>query len=86
MNLRSELGRVKGLGAAGGGVHHWRLQRMTAIAQEKNTLEARLSQALPPAEIAQAGRQLKALSDEMSVLEERWMELSEQLQTLQAEA
>ena len=61
-------------------------QRMTAIAQEKNTLEARLSQALPPAEIAQAGRQLKALSDEMSVLEERWMELSEQLQTLQAEA
>ena len=32
MNLRSELGRVKGLGAAGGGVHHWRLQRMTAIA------------------------------------------------------
>ena len=32
MSLRSELGRVKGLGAAGGGVHHWRLQRMTAIA------------------------------------------------------
>ena len=25
--------RVKGLGAAGGGVHHWRLQRMTAIAR-----------------------------------------------------
>ena len=61
-------------------------QRMAAIAQEKNKLEARLNQALPPAEIAQAGRQLKALSDEMSVLEERWMELSEQLQTLQAEA
>ena len=32
MSLRSELGRVKGLGAAGGGVHHWRLQRVTAVA------------------------------------------------------
>lgn len=32
MSLRSDLGRVKGLGSAKEGVHHWRLQRMTAIA------------------------------------------------------
>ncbi|MGD9601100.1 MAG: succinate dehydrogenase, hydrophobic membrane anchor protein [Gammaproteobacteria bacterium] len=32
MSLRSDLGRVKGLGSAKEGVGHWRLQRLTAIA------------------------------------------------------
>lgn len=32
MSLRSDLGRVKGLGSAKEGVQHWRLQRLTAIA------------------------------------------------------
>ncbi|MSQ69189.1 MAG: succinate dehydrogenase, hydrophobic membrane anchor protein [Gammaproteobacteria bacterium] len=32
MSLRSDLGRVKGLGSAKAGVHHWRLQRLTALA------------------------------------------------------
>ena len=32
MSLRSPLGRVRGLGAAGSGVHHWWVQRMTAVA------------------------------------------------------
>jgi succinate dehydrogenase / fumarate reductase, membrane anchor subunit len=31
MSLRSDLGRVKGLGSAKEGVGHWRLQRLTAI-------------------------------------------------------
>jgi succinate dehydrogenase / fumarate reductase membrane anchor subunit len=31
-SLRSELGRVRGLGAAKEGVHHWWAQRVTAIA------------------------------------------------------
>ncbi len=61
-------------------------QRMAAIAQEKSALEARLSQPLPPAEIAEAGRRLKGLDDEMAQLEERWLGLSEQLQALQTEA
>ncbi len=60
-------------------------QRMAAITQEKSALEAQLSTPLPPAEIAEAGRRLKALDDEMAALEERWMALSEQLQALQAE-
>ena len=59
-------------------------QRMTAIEKEKSTLEAQLSSPLPPAEIAEAGRRLKTLSDEMAALEERWIAVSEQLQ--QAEA
>ncbi|MEZ5833341.1 MAG: succinate dehydrogenase, hydrophobic membrane anchor protein [Dongiaceae bacterium] len=31
-NLRSDLGRVRGLGSAKEGVHHWWAQRVTAIA------------------------------------------------------
>jgi succinate dehydrogenase / fumarate reductase membrane anchor subunit len=31
-SLRSELGRVRGLGSAKEGVHHWWAQRVTAIA------------------------------------------------------
>ena len=31
-SFRSPLGKVRGLGAAKDGVHHWWLQRLTAIA------------------------------------------------------
>jgi ATP-binding cassette subfamily F protein 3 len=57
-------------------------QRMTAIEQEKAVLEQQLSTSLPPAEIAEAGRRLKVLNDEMAALEERWLELTEQLQAM----
>jgi len=58
-------------------------QRMAAIEQERNALETQLSTPLPPAEIAETGRRLKALTDEMAALEERWLQLSEQLQQMQ---
>ena len=32
MNYRSPLSRAKGLGSSGDGVHHWRVQRISAIA------------------------------------------------------
>ncbi|MEA5446164.1 succinate dehydrogenase, hydrophobic membrane anchor protein [Gammaproteobacteria bacterium AB-CW1] len=32
MSLRTPLKRAKGLGAAGDGVHHWLIQRLTAVA------------------------------------------------------
>jgi len=32
MSLQTPLGRVRGLGAAGNGVHHWWVQRLTAVA------------------------------------------------------
>jgi succinate dehydrogenase / fumarate reductase, membrane anchor subunit len=32
MSLQSPLGKVRGLGAAGNGVHHWWVQRLTALA------------------------------------------------------
>jgi succinate dehydrogenase / fumarate reductase, membrane anchor subunit len=31
-SLRSDLGRVRGLGSAKGGTHHWWMQRLTALA------------------------------------------------------
>ena len=38
MNLRSDLSRVRGLGAAKEGAHHWWHQRLTAIALVPLTL------------------------------------------------
>jgi succinate dehydrogenase / fumarate reductase membrane anchor subunit len=32
MSLQTPLGKVRGLGAAGNGVHHWWVQRLTAVA------------------------------------------------------
>ena len=55
-------------------------QRMASIEAEKTQLEQQLSSPLPPAEIAEAGRRLKALSDEVSALEERWLELTHLLE------
>ena len=60
--------------------------RMAALESEKSALEARLGEALQPAEFAEAGRRLKALGQELETLEERWLLLSEQLQEMQAAA
>jgi ATP-binding cassette, subfamily F, member 3 len=57
-------------------------QRMAAIEKEKTELEARLAMPLAPADIAEAGRRLKALTDEVAKLEERWLELSSQLEAM----
>jgi ATP-binding cassette subfamily F protein 3 len=55
-------------------------ERMANIEAEKSLLEQQLSTPLPPAEIAEAGRRLKALSDEVTTLEERWLELTHLLE------
>ncbi len=59
-------------------------ERMTAASTERSTLEAKLAEPLPPAEIAEAGKRLKALNDEIAQLEERWLALSDQLEALAA--
>ena len=58
-------------------------QRMAVVESEKSQTEALLSTPLCPPEIAQAGRQLKALTEELNVLEERWLELSQALEVAQ---
>jgi len=59
-------------------------KRLAALGTERAALEERLTQALPPAEIADCGRRLKAVNDETAALEERWLELSGHLEAAPA--
>ncbi|MEZ5719110.1 MAG: ATP-binding cassette domain-containing protein [Burkholderiaceae bacterium] len=61
-------------------------KRLAELAEERQALENRLTQALPPAEIADCGRRLKACNDATQALEERWLELSSQLEAVSAAA
>ena len=54
--------------------------RMASNEAEKNRLEALLSTPISPADMADAGRRLKALADEVTGLEERWLELTSLLE------
>ncbi|KQM75439.1 ribosomal protection-like ABC-F family protein [Xylophilus sp. Leaf220] len=56
--------------------------RMAALQQEQSALETRMQQTLAPTEIADAGKRLKAVSTESGQLEERWLELTTQLEAL----
>ncbi len=55
---------------------------MAALQLEKDQLEARLVTSLPPAELADAGRRLKALQAELETLEERWLALLSDIEAL----
>jgi ATP-binding cassette subfamily F protein 3 len=59
-------------------------RRMAALETEKTELETRLSSPLPAGEIAEAGRRLKAVGDELAALEERWLELSGDIEAAEA--
>ncbi|CAN7423659.1 ATP-binding cassette domain-containing protein [Variovorax sp. LjRoot84] len=59
-------------------------ERLAAAGIEKASLEARLANPLPPPEIAEAGKRLKTLNDEIEQLEERWLALSDRLEALAA--
>ncbi len=58
--------------------------RLTRIGAERDALEATLSDAnaLAPAEIADAGRQLNHIAAETALLEERWLALSSEIESL----
>src|SRR3954452_9960356 len=64
--LRSPLGRVRGLGSAKGGTHHWWMQRVTSAALLPLTLwfalsAASLAGASHPEAVAWIGRPLNAV-------------------------
>ncbi|MBB3293037.1 ATP-binding cassette subfamily F protein 3 [Mitsuaria sp. BK045] len=59
--------------------------KMKAWAEERAALEAQLSNpGQTPAQIADAGKRLKAISDEIDEAEMRWLELSEQVDAVQS--
>jgi ATP-binding cassette subfamily F protein 3 len=60
-------------------------QRIATLEAEKSQLEARLATVLPPPEIAEAGRRLKAVTDELGSLEERWLELAGEIEAAEAD-
>ena len=59
-------------------------KRLATLAAERAELEARLTQPLPPAEIADCGKRLKQGQDETEKLEERWLEISAALEDMGA--
>jgi ATP-binding cassette, subfamily F, member 3 len=60
-------------------------KRMAALTAEKQTLEATLSQPASTAILADTGRRLKAVNDELETVELRWLELGEQLEAAASE-
>jgi ATP-binding cassette subfamily F protein 3 len=58
---------------------------MAALQTEKVALEARLAAALSVDEITQTGNQLQHVNDELAREEEKWLELSGQIEVQEAE-
>jgi ATP-binding cassette, subfamily F, member 3 len=57
-------------------------EKMAALEGEKAALEAALAQPMEPAQIAEAGRRLKAVTEELAWLEHRWLELGEAIDNM----
>jgi ATP-binding cassette subfamily F protein 3 len=57
---------------------------MAALESEKTALHDKLATPLPSAEIADAGKRLKAVEDELAALELRWLELTEAMDAIEA--
>ncbi|BDU58268.1 ABC transporter ATP-binding protein [Limnohabitans sp. MORI2] len=57
---------------------------MSTLEAEKTALHDKLATPLPPAEIAEAGKRLKAVEDELAELEMRWLELTEAMDAIEA--
>jgi len=55
--------------------------QMQALNLEKDTLQNQLATVKAPAELAQTGKRVKAIDLEIGQLEERWLELTEQIET-----
>ena len=56
-------------------------RQMQALNTERDTLQAQLASTIAPAEMVQTGKRLKAIDNEIGTLEERWLELTEQIET-----
>lgn len=58
--------------------------QMKTLSTERQSLETLLTATVAPAEMAQAGKRLKAVDAELQTLEERWLELTDQIETATA--
>ena len=56
--------------------------KMQALNNEKSNLQALLTTTTAPTEIAQTGKRLKTIENDLGTMEERWLELTEQIETV----
>jgi ATP-binding cassette subfamily F protein 3 len=61
-------------------------QKMAQLEAQKLLLETKLTTPLPPAEIAEVGKQLKAIQNELEDLEVQWLSWTEELEQLNTAA
>ncbi|QTD47329.1 ATP-binding cassette domain-containing protein [Ottowia testudinis] len=61
-------------------------QRMRTLTGERDALEQRLATPLPPPDIADAGRRLKTVGDELAALEDEWLRLSGEIEAIEQAA
>ena len=59
-------------------------RQMQALTREQGSLQTLLTTATAAAEIAQTGKRLKAIENDLGTLEERWLELTDQIETVTA--
>jgi ATP-binding cassette subfamily F protein 3 len=55
--------------------------RLQSLNAERDSLQASLASTSAPAEMAHSGKRLKVIDTELVTLEERWLELTEQIET-----
>ena len=59
-------------------------QKIGSLGTEKTSLESLLTTSKMPTEMAQTGKRLKAIDADLAVLEERWLQLTEQIEVTAA--
>jgi ATP-binding cassette subfamily F protein 3 len=59
---------------------------MSQLNVEKDKLENQLIQPISPSEIAEAGKQLKSVNDQLADLEERWLAWSAEIEAIENQA
>jgi ATP-binding cassette subfamily F protein 3 len=59
-------------------------KNMATLEAEKTALHDKLATPLPPADIAEAGKRLKVVEDELAALELRWLELTEAMEAIES--
>ena len=58
--------------------------QLAALNHEGKDLENRLAKPLQPADLAQAGKRLKTVQQEIEALEAKWLELSQEIENAAA--
>ena len=61
-------------------------QRLEALTRERATLEATLSEPVAASVLADTGRRLKAVNEDIEALEARWLELTEAIESARSDA